>query len=94
MVSIDPVSRTYRYNPEFYLMKHYSYFVGAGYKNLEVRGDYELITAFIGGNSEIVVVALNPEEDPVDLRTMINGASIVLHLEACSLNTFSIETSK
>ena len=94
MVSIDPVSRTYRYNPEFYLMKHYSYFVGAGYKNLEVRGDYEHITAFIGGNSEIVVVALNPEEDPVDLRTMINGASIVLHLEACSLNTFSIETSK
>jgi len=52
---------SYKFTPEFYLMKHFSHFVKRGAKYLKIKGEYSSsVAAFKNPDGSVVLVAANP----------------------------------
>lgn len=78
----------YRFNPEFYVMKHFSHFVNRGAVRLAVRGEMSSnTTAFKNRDGSLVAVVINPFE--FEKTVMLDGKSCVL--KPRSFNTFVID---
>jgi glucosylceramidase len=92
MISIDSKSKTIKYNPEFYLMKHLSAFVEPGDVKLSASGDAENIIAFLNPvTNEVKVLCYNTEENNAALKLNINGNEVKAELPAKSFNTLVIQ---
>jgi len=89
MISIDKASGKVTYNPEFYLMKHLSYFVEPGSRYIPVRGD-ENCLAFVKGN-QLVILYYNAETADKTTSFAINSQSFSINLKPKSLNTFKVK---
>jgi len=86
LVSVKDGSFTY--NPEFYLLKHFSHFVKKGSVLLSVKGEMSSnTTAFKTPDGNIVAVILNPYE--FEKTVTIKGKSFVL--KPCSFNTIVLD---
>lgn len=89
MISIDKASGKVTYNPEFYLMKHLSYFVKPGAKYIPV-GDDENCLAFIKDN-QLVIFYYNAEEGNKKTSFKVNDKIISVSLKPKSFNTFKVK---
>jgi glucosylceramidase len=91
LVSVDTVSKTYKYNYEYYLMKHLSHFVQPGAKRLQTTGSFDNLLAFMNKDKSVVIVAQN--ESPVEkvLRVKVGNKMISPLLKADSFNTIFIK---
>lgn len=98
LVSVDAASHKVTYNPEFYVMKHFSSFVEQGAKRIEVEGTWSgSAVAFENPNQEIVIVVANNINYDREIQLIIKNKSISLNLKGYSFNTVTInksETSK
>lgn len=88
LVSVDKTARTFKYNPEYYLMKHYSKYVRPGASMVSVAGDYDDIRAFVNEDGSVVVIMANKGEQACRVNVEVGGISIVPELEPRSINTF------
>jgi glucosylceramidase len=88
MISIDKASGKVVYNPEFYLMKHLSYFVEPGSKYIPVNSDPNCL-AFVKGKN-LVVFYYNDSETGSQKTFTAGGKSISVELNPKSFNTFKI----
>jgi glucosylceramidase len=88
MISIDKTSGKVAYNPEFYLMKHLSYFVVPGSKYIPVSSDPNCL-AFVNGRS-LVVFYYNASETASKKTFSAGEKSISVELNPKSFNTFKI----
>ena len=79
-----------RYNPEFYLMKHFSYFVEPGAKYIDLNTEDDCV-AFLNPNNEVVVIYLNQTDEAVNKSFEIEGSKVSVDIPANSLNTFTVE---
>lgn len=59
LVSVDTTAKTFRYNHEYYLLKHLSHFVDAGAKTLSPAGTCDEPLAFLNPDGAIVAVVRN-----------------------------------
>jgi glucosylceramidase len=91
LISVDSLTKTYKYNYEFYLMKHLSHFVKPGAKRLETKGDFNNLLAFINADQSIVVVVRNDSQEVRTLNIKIGDKAITPVLEADSFNTFVVQ---
>ncbi len=89
MISIDKTSGNINYNPEYYLMKHLSYFVEPGSKYIPVSTD-ENCLAFIKGN-QLVIFYYNSEETEKMTSFAVGGKTITANLKSKSFNTFKLK---
>lgn len=78
------------YNPEFYLIKHFSYFVEPGAKYLDL-GTEENCVAFLNPDNQVIVIYLNQEQVAVGKTFEIEGSEIKIEIPANSLNTFTVD---
>lgn len=90
LVSVDPENRTFRYNPEYYLMKHLSRYVKPGARHLPTSGTYDDIIAFVNPDGEMVVMAVNSSDTAQNVAVNIDGKTISLSLAPQSINTVQI----
>lgn len=88
MISIEKASGKVNYNPEFYLMKHLSYFVEPGSKYISVHSD-ENCLAFLKAN-RLVILYYNPAETAKQTTFRIGEKQIVVTLQPKSFNTFKV----
>lgn len=58
MISVNKYTKEVNYNPEFYLMKHFSYFVQSGAKRIETIDNGDLL-AFLNPDNSLVVIVAN-----------------------------------
>lgn len=86
MITIDGATKKITYNPEFYLMKHFSYFIKPGAKKLE-SPDENLI-AFKNQDS-IIIFYYNPGSQ-VEKTFSAGNNSFTVKLPEKSFNTFKI----
>ena len=76
------------YNPEFYLMKHFSHFVKPGAKYLETKGEWSCnVTAFKNPDGSVIMIVMNPMEENVNIE--INHKSYTMPPR--SFNTIVVE---
>jgi glucosylceramidase len=85
LVTVDKESKTFRYTPEYYVLKHASHFVRPGAKVLDMQGTYDDALAFLNPDGRIVLILANQEDAPKPVS--IDGVNQTFTLPANSLNT-------
>ena len=93
LVSVDTVNRTYKFNYEYYLMKHLSHYVKPGARLLETTGEFNNLLSFINPDKSIVIVAQNESNEDKVVRIKAGDKIITPLLKADSFNTFFIKAS-
>lgn len=88
LVVVDKEKKTFRYTPEYYLMKHFSHYVQPGAKVLDLGDDAADAIAFLNPDGKTVVAAANRSESEKGLEIRINGRKSVVSLPAGSISTF------
>ncbi|MDR0757382.1 MAG: beta-glycosidase [Tannerella sp.] len=89
LISVDTQNKTYRYNPEYYLMKHLSHFVKPGARRLATDGD-ENALAFINPDKSVVLLTANATSNPQTLTVRAGGRLFSVTVPPQSINTFTI----
>ena len=90
LVTVDSVGRSFRYNPEFYLMKHLSHFVAPGAALLDTPAEQDML-AFLNPDGSVAVVAVNREAAAAEFNFATPGRAWSVPLSAGSINTILIE---
>lgn len=91
LVTVNPDS-TITYNPEFYVMKHFSYAVKPGAIYLKVKGPWSSASSvFINPDGSIAVLVQNAHHEKYDFTFNHTGESFSTTLQPHSLNTFIIK---
>jgi len=88
MVTVHTDTQTVTYNPEFYVMKHFSACITPGAKRIEASGA-DNVLAFRNPDGTIVVVAANLGNSPKDASLQIAGKTFSATLPQQSFNTFT-----
>jgi glucosylceramidase len=90
LVSVDTVKKTYKYNYEYYLMKHLSHFVQPGAKRLNTSGSFDNLLAFVNPDQNIVVMAHNDTKEDKVVRIKLGNKMFNSSMKADSFNTWLI----
>jgi glucosylceramidase len=91
LITIDPDQKTVDYHPEFYLMKHASYFVKPGAKLAKTTGAYAEHLAFVNKNGDVVVLLGNKAAEEKTISIGIDDKSTLsVKIPSHSLSTVVI----
>lgn len=90
LISINSSTKEVIYNPEYYLLKHFSHFVMPGSRKVRTEGDNSAILAFINPDKSLIVITCNKDDSPREINIRIGKKRISVTLEAHSFNTFKI----
>ena len=94
LVSIDTTNKTYKYNCEYYLMKHLSHFVKPGAKRLNTSGSFNDLLAFRNPDKSIVVIIRNDDSEERKVNIKLGDQMINPSLQPDSFNTFLIKENR
>jgi glucosylceramidase len=88
LVTVNP-DGTVTYNPEFYVIKHFSYAVKPGAKYLKIKGPWaSASSAFLNPDGSIAVLVHNAQMEEHEFSFCHNGESFSTTLKPHSLHTF------
>jgi glucosylceramidase len=90
LVSVDTVNKTYKYNYEYFLMKHLSHFVMPKARMLQVSGKLSNLLAFKNPDESVVVVIQNEAASDKKVIIKVGDKTISPLLRGNSFNTFLI----
>ena len=87
LVSVDDATKTFRYNHDYYLMKHLSHFVEVGAKRVETTGTCDDALGFVNPDGTLVVLLRNAatREEFVEIRA--DGKMATVRLLPDSIST-------
>lgn len=91
LVSVDTTNNTYKYNYEYYLLKHVSHYVKPGARRLETKGGFEDILAFENKDKSVAIVLRNESPETKTLHLRIGTKVLAPTLKADSYNTIYIQ---
>ena len=90
-ISVNPDTRKYSFNNEYYLFKHASHFVKQGTKYLPVEGVYDDMMAFQNPGGEIVLIMHNGEDADAEKTICVNGKNLLVPMSPDSFNTIVVK---
>ncbi|MEH7545808.1 glycoside hydrolase family 30 beta sandwich domain-containing protein, partial [Neobacillus vireti] len=92
MITVDPETKSFQYNPEFYVVKHHSHFVKNGAVRLETKGHLTShALAFQNPDDSICLIVNNPLKKERELVFEIQGKSYQFDLKPESFNTIVVK---
>ncbi len=86
MVTINKTTKEVIYNPEYYLMKHFSHFVKPGASLIAVADNSDLL-AFKNPDGKIIAVIANMKDSDKKVSLKINDNYLNISIKAKSFNT-------
>jgi glucosylceramidase len=87
LVTVDAQEKTFRFNHEYYLMKHLSHFVSKGAKRIETRSDFDNLLAFVNPDGSVVVIAQNKTNTSQTVHFQLEKRGAEISLPANSFST-------
>jgi len=90
LITVDPEKRTYRFNHEYYLLKHVSHFVMPGARLVRTQGNSSDLLAFVNPDKSVVVIIRNEEKSARRITVKIDDRSFQADLDPDSFHTFLI----
>jgi len=90
LITVDEAAKTYVYNYEYYLMKHFSHYVQSGAKYLQTSGLDKNIIAFQNPDHSIAIVIHNDSTTDKQTRIQVGKLTIAPILKGDSFNTILI----
>mgnify|MGYP001811335259 CR=1 FL=1 len=92
MVTVDPGTGKMVFNPEFYVMKHFSHFIDPGAVRLETKGHWAgNAVAFRNPDGRRIVVVGNGLGRTRNITLASAGETVAFELPPMSWNTFVLE---
>lgn len=92
MITIIPKTKEIVYNPEYYVMKHFSHFIEKGAKRLTTSGVDSVDTvAFKNPDGSIIIVIANKNENLRVSNIEFGDEAFKVELEAHSFNTIVLK---
>ncbi len=90
LVSVDDTAKSFRYNSDYYLMKHLSHFVDVGAKRVETTGTCDDALGFVNPDGALVFLLRNesPRVQTVEIRA--GGRDVTAELLADSISTVTV----
>lgn len=88
MISINKQTKKVTYNPEFYLMKHFSSFIESGANNIKTNDENCL--AF-KNSKEYVIIYYNSENNKIIKEFIVDNIKFEIEIAPKSFNTFVIK---
>lgn len=88
MITINPDTKEVTYNPDYYVMKHFSHFVQVGAKRLSTSGVDSVDTVAFKNPDESIIIVISNKNDDSRLSTIeFAGEIFEVELEGHSFNT-------
>jgi glucosylceramidase len=91
LVTVDSLTKTFRYTYEYYLLKHLSHYVLPGAKRLLTGGEFENLLAFRNADGSLVLVIRNDSDAETEKTVKIDGKLLKINLKRQSINTIQIQ---
>ena len=89
LIVVDKDEKTFRYTPEYYILKHASHYVLPGAKVLALSGNYDDALAFVNPDGGVVVMAANQTDAPKSVSVVVDKKVYTFEVPANSLNTMT-----
>jgi glucosylceramidase len=90
LITINSATSAVTYNPEYYLMRHLSYYIGPGAARIETSGGYADVLAFENPDGSLVVLAANTGDETRNLEIVVGERSVTASLSSHTFHTFVI----
>lgn len=90
LITVNPETRTYKFNYEYYLMKHFSHYVYAGARLLPISGNFDDLLGFRNPDGSIVLVMCNGDVAEKPVRIKVGEKIVSLTLSGNSIHTIKI----
>jgi glucosylceramidase len=88
LVVVDKENKSFRYSPEYYVLKHASHFVQPGARVLTLGGTYSDALGFLNPDGHTVLLLANQSDSPKTVSVAgLPGRPRVVTLPAGSINT-------
>jgi glucosylceramidase len=96
LITVNTKAGTYRFNPEYYLMRHMSQFIRPGARRLPTESylGFENQLAFQNPDGSTVIVIQNEMAEPQRVRMKVGDHQINADLPADSFNTITLNPGK
>jgi glucosylceramidase len=94
MISLDTALKKVTYNPEYYVSKHFSFFIAPGARSIKSAGPFAGRVAFINPNGDIVVVVRNGNATSSSTAIKVDSLMYMATIPANSFNTFVISGAR
>ena len=91
MISVNPETKTYQFNYDYYVLKHVSHYVKPGAKLLTQSGDFKNILSFVNPDKSIAVILQNDSAEQKLISIKLGDRIINALLESDSFNTLLID---
>lgn len=89
LVTVDPKTGKWWFNPEYYVMRHLSQFVKPGAKFLDIETASDVI-AFLNPDNNVVLIVCNESRVPLGFCFQINGKNFSTQLRPKGITTLVI----
>jgi glucosylceramidase len=93
MVTVDTVTKRVAYNPQYYVVKHFSYYVMPNARKVTVTGNFSNQVAFQNPDGSIVVVFSNESTSATQVGLTFGSSMINVSLQPNSFTTAVIYDS-
>lgn len=91
LVSVDTSSKTYRFNHDYFLMKHLTHFVDVGAKAVDTTGTCDDVLAFVNPGGSTAALLRNESSMPKLVQIQVGAKAFAVELAADSISTVKIE---
>jgi len=91
LVTVNEAAKTFKFTPEYYVMKHVSHYVLPGAKMLKLGGDCKNALAFLNKDGSLVIVLGNQTDDARTLNVQLGEETMEVQLAPQSLSTVVIK---
>ena len=93
LVSVNSALNGYRYNHDYYLLKHLTHFVDPGARNLLTMGTCDDVLAFQNPNDSLALLIRNEQAHPQRVELRVKNQAAMVELPSDSISTVTLESS-
>lgn len=91
LVVVDTTAHTFKYTPEYYVMKHASHYVKSGAKRISTDGIFSNLLAFKNPDNSIVIIMVNDSDEENEVSIKVKDSVYIPLLKANSISTLLIK---
>ena len=91
LVSVDTATGKYRFNNDYYLLKHLTHFVDVGARTLETTGTCDDVLAFSNPDGSVVLIVRNELPGSQLVEANVAGRAVTVELPADSFGTLVLK---
>ncbi len=91
LVSVDPTTKTFHYNHDYYLLKHLTHFVDVGARTLNITGTCDDSLGFKNPDGTCLLLIRNGQSHPQLTQVEIGNRAFALNLPPDSISTLSVK---